>query len=307
MSSNELVIQKEGQDYPEVNIGIEDVKKYIAPNATDKELYMFMNIARSYGLNPFKREVHFCKYGNSPGQVIVGYETYIKRAERTGKLEGWSVWCTKDDIGEKAVIEIHRKDRKYPFRWEVYRREFDKQQSTWKAMPYFMLKKVAISQGFRLAFPEEVGGMPYTPDEINAGTSESLPKDDVVDAEYTTALQNGTSEATESKKTANSTQQSEQEQKSQNTGSQQAGGPTQKQMNAIRAQCSKLQRDPHEVASAVTGFEIQSLKELTGKQASQIIEAINKGNIPQQQSATEQMDDDPFAPVRKEESSHAES
>jgi len=184
MSNNDLVIQKEGQDHPEVNVGIEDVKKYIAPNATDKELYMFMNIAKSYGLNPFKREVHFCKYGNSPGQVIVGYETYIKRAERTGQLDGWSVWTEKDGLGEKAVIEIHRKDRSRPFRWEVYREEFDKKQSTWKAMPYFMLKKVAISQGFRLAFPEEIGGMPYTPDEINAGASEDLPKGEVVDAEY---------------------------------------------------------------------------------------------------------------------------
>jgi len=168
----------------ELNLSTDDVKQYIAPNATDKELYFFMNIARSYGLNPFKREIHFAKYGNSPGQVIVGYETYIKRAERTGQLDGWSVWIEKDDVGEKAVIEIHRKDRSRSFRWEVYREEFDKKQSTWKAMPHFMLKKVAISQGFRLAFPEEVGGMPYTPDEINAGASEDLPKGDVVDAEY---------------------------------------------------------------------------------------------------------------------------
>jgi hypothetical protein len=28
-------------------------------------------------------------------------------------------------------------------------------------MPRFMLKKVAIGQAFRLAFPEELGGMPY--------------------------------------------------------------------------------------------------------------------------------------------------
>lgn len=182
--SGELVIQKENQSVPEVQLNTDDVKKYIAPDATDKELYLFMNIARSYGLNPFKREIHFAKYGNSPGQIIVGYETYIKRAERTGLLDGWSVWFEKDQVGEKAVIEIHRKDRNKPFKWEVYRQEFDKKQSTWKTMPYFMLKKVAISQGFRLAFPEDLGGMPYTPDEINAGTSENLPKEEVTDAEF---------------------------------------------------------------------------------------------------------------------------
>lgn len=184
-NDKELVIQRNDQSTPEVRLNTEDIKNYIAPNASDKELYLFMNIAQSYGLNPFKREIHFAKYGNHPGQIIVGYETYIKRAERTGLLEGWSVWCDKDNIGEKAVIEIHRKDRKHPFRWEAYRKEFDKQQSTWKAMPYFMLKKVAISQGFRLAFPEEIGGMPYTPDEISKDqTSESLPKEEVQDAQY---------------------------------------------------------------------------------------------------------------------------
>ena len=181
---SDLVVQKTDQNMPEVHLSRDEVKKFIAPNATDKELYMFMGIAQSYGLNPFKREIHFTKYGNSPGQVIVGYESYIKRAERTGQLDGWSVWFEKDDIGEKAVIEIHRKDRSHSFKWEVYRSEFDKQQSTWKAMPYFMLKKVAISQGFRLAFPEDLGGMPYTPDEINAGKSEDLPKDEVLEGEY---------------------------------------------------------------------------------------------------------------------------
>lgn len=170
--SQEIVAQAQSQG--EIKINEEEVKAYIAPNASDSELYFFCSIAKAYGLNPFKREIHFVKYGNQPGQTIVGYETYIKRAERTGLLDGWSVGIDKDDVGEKAVLEIHRKDRNYSFRWEAYRKEFDKQQSTWKTMPFFMLKKVAISQGFRLAFPEEIGGMPYTPDEINAGTSEAL-------------------------------------------------------------------------------------------------------------------------------------
>lgn len=55
-----------------------DIKAYIAPNATSKEVFMFLNIAKSYGLNPFKREIHFVKYGDKPGQTIVGYETYLE-------------------------------------------------------------------------------------------------------------------------------------------------------------------------------------------------------------------------------------
>ncbi|MBE3145095.1 MAG: phage recombination protein Bet [Planctomycetes bacterium] len=162
-----------------------DVRKYFAPNATEKEFGILMGICQNFKLNPFKREVHFVKYGTSPASVITGYEIYLKRAERTGKLDGWKCWIEKDDMGEKAVIEIKRKDQSMPIRWEVYRKEFDKGQSTWKTMPTFMLKKVAIAQGFRLAFPDDLGGMPYIPEEMphdkGGGVSEALPKEEVVD------------------------------------------------------------------------------------------------------------------------------
>jgi hypothetical protein len=160
-------------------IAIADVKKYIAPNATDKELFMFMGIAKSFGLNPLKREIHFVKYGNAAASIIVGYEIYLKRAERTGKLDGWKCWIE----GDKAVIEIKRKDQSIPIKWEVDRKEFDKQQSTWKAMPNFMLKKVAIAQGFRLAFPDELGGLPYLAEELPQTaklSSEELAKDEII-------------------------------------------------------------------------------------------------------------------------------
>jgi phage recombination protein Bet len=170
-----------------VTLNVADIKKYICPSATDKELFMFLGIARSYGLNPLKREIHFVKYGNNPASIIVGYEVYLKRAEATGKLDGWKCWIEKDEIGEKAVIEIKRKDQDIPVRWEVYRKEFDRQQASWKTMPMFLLKKVAISQGFRLAFPGDLGGMPYTAEELPVGKGEAHPMPevpvDVVEAE----------------------------------------------------------------------------------------------------------------------------
>ena len=174
---NEVVLKDD------FKLSVADVKKYIAPNATDKELFMFMGISKSFGLNPFKREVHFIKYGQQAVSIVVGYEQYIKRAERSGKLDGWKCWIERDEIGEKAIIEIKRKDQSIPIRWEVYRKEFDKGQSTWKSMPTFMLKKVAIAQGFRLAFSEDVGGMPYIPEEMpdnkGGGVTEALPVEDV--------------------------------------------------------------------------------------------------------------------------------
>lgn len=155
----------------------EMIKKYICPTATDQELFIAVNIAKSYGLNPFKREVHIIKYGSAPAQVVVGYEVYIKRAERTGLLDGWKVTVSPDD--KYATITIHRKDQSHPFEWTVSRSEFDRGQANWKTMPGFMLKKVAIGQGFRLCFPDEMGGLPYLPEEISVVSSEALPTGDV--------------------------------------------------------------------------------------------------------------------------------
>ena len=59
------------------------------------EKKMFINIAKAFQLSPFKREIHITAYGEGQHRkcsIITGYETYIKRAERTGKLDGWRAW-----------------------------------------------------------------------------------------------------------------------------------------------------------------------------------------------------------------------
>lgn len=155
----------ESQKMMEVAITQQDIKNYFCPLATEKELYMALGVIKSLSLNPFTREVHLIKYNNSDKlSIVVGYEVYLKRAERTGLLDGWK--CGIDPKEGTAWVEICRKDWKEPFRWEISLSEFDKKQSTWKQMPTFMGKKVAIAQGFRLAFPDQLGGMPYTQEEV---------------------------------------------------------------------------------------------------------------------------------------------
>jgi phage recombination protein Bet len=133
-------------------------------NIPDKVRVPFLEIASAFNLNPFKREIYLVAYGNQHN-IIVGYETYLKRAERHGQLDGWK--CTTEGEGEslKAIVEVYRKDRKYPVIHEVLAKEFNSGQASWKKMPHFMLKKVAIAQAFRLAFPDDMSGLPYTEEE----------------------------------------------------------------------------------------------------------------------------------------------
>lgn len=133
----------------------------------------FLELAKAFGLNPFKREIYAVGYGDNYN-IITGYEVYLKRAERTGKLDGWNVTIEGkvSDNSLRANIEIFRKDWSHSFKHTVFyvecvqKNKEGRPTSIWQKMPVFMTKKVAIAQGFRLCFSDEFGGMPYTADEI---------------------------------------------------------------------------------------------------------------------------------------------
>jgi phage recombination protein Bet len=147
----------------------------LSPELAETEKTQFVSVCQAFGLNPFKREVYATVYGEGSNRrfsVIVGYETYLKRADRSGKLDGWSsrIEGTGDDM--KAIVEIHRRDWSEPLVHEVYfveavqKKKDGTPTSFWSKMPRFQLKKVCISQAFRLCFPDELGGLPYTSDEL---------------------------------------------------------------------------------------------------------------------------------------------
>ena len=150
----------------------------VATKLSEKERMNFIEIAQAYCLNPFKREIYCVSYGYGDSKttsIITGYEVYIKRAERTGKLDGWDLTIEGKMPDLKAIVTIYRNDWSRPFKHEVYFEEVVQRKkdgsinAMWAKMPKFMLRKVAIAQGFRLCFPDELGGMPYTADEISEG------------------------------------------------------------------------------------------------------------------------------------------
>lgn len=148
----------------------------------DEETSVFIDICKAYALNPFTREVYGIPRWDKDKKrnvltIVVGYEVYLKRAERTGLLKGWKCWTEGQGASMKAICEIKRAGWDEPFRHEVlfpeycqYRYDSDKRQyvatTFWKNKPATMLKKVAIGQAFRLCFPEHIGGMPYAQEEV---------------------------------------------------------------------------------------------------------------------------------------------
>jgi len=147
----------------------------ITSKLLENEKKMFLNIAKAFQLSPFKRELHITAFGSGDNRkcsIITGYEVYIKRAERTGKLDGWKAWVEGEGKELKAIVEIYRKDMKLPFRHEAYYVECVQlnrdgfPNAVWNKQPRFMTKKVAIGQAFRLCFSDDLGGMPYEEAEM---------------------------------------------------------------------------------------------------------------------------------------------
>lgn len=134
----------------------------------DKHKKMFVELSQAYGLNPFKREIYAVGYGNN-FNVITGYEVYLKRAERTGLLDGYETNWEEDANGsiKSCTCTVYRKDRQHPTKQKVYFSEYNLGTAIWKSKPHTMIEKVAIAQAFRKAFPDELGGMPYTAEEMS--------------------------------------------------------------------------------------------------------------------------------------------
>jgi phage recombination protein Bet len=142
---------------------------------TEAERNQFVSVCQAFGLNPWKREVYATVYGEGDYRrfsVITGYEVYLKRADRSGKLDGWSSRIEGTGDSMKAIVEINRKDWSKPLIHEVYFAEAVQKKkdgtptSFWQKMPRFQLRKVCISQSFRLCFPDELGGLPYDSSEL---------------------------------------------------------------------------------------------------------------------------------------------
>ena len=102
----------EVKDFPVVTA--EDVRKFFCEKATEKEVAMFLQIAKHNNLNPFLREIYIVKYGSYPASILTGYEVYLKRAERSGKYAGFKVWVEGNVPDMKACIEVPRKDWEKP-------------------------------------------------------------------------------------------------------------------------------------------------------------------------------------------------
>jgi len=168
-----------------VKLNANTVKNFLVSGngkITDQEALMFISLCKYQHLNPFLNEAYLVKFGNSPAQQIVSKDAFMKRAEANKEYDGLKAGCIvkrNDDIKytngaftldtDKILggwAEVYRKDRKEPIHIEISSKEFSKGQATWKQMPANMIRKTAIVNALREAFPTDLGAM-YTEEDAN--------------------------------------------------------------------------------------------------------------------------------------------
>lgn len=184
----------------EIKLTSNMVKKYLvsgdASSVTDQEVMMFISLCKYQHLNPFLREAYLVKYGNSPATIVTGKDTFIKRAERNKKYRGKAAGIiiqTNDGKIDYRDGTLHLKDETIVGGWaKVYiegrepemttvsfeeyagRKKDGTLNSQWASKPATMIRKVAVVQALREAFPEDFGGL-YSPEEMGE-VAEAIPE-----------------------------------------------------------------------------------------------------------------------------------
>lgn len=146
----------------------------VARGATPDELKLFLYRCQNMGLDPLKPgQIHFVKYGTSPGTIVVGIDGFRSRAASTGQISGIQRGVIRDESGKliSAWCEVYRKGWEKPAREEVPFSEYNTGKGPWAKMPETMLKKVAEAATLRMAFPDELGGV-YAKEEMDQAESE---------------------------------------------------------------------------------------------------------------------------------------
>lgn len=182
--SKELMVKYETNGQ-EITLTQSDVKNFLvtgdAEKVTDKEFKLFMELCKAQKLNPFLREAYLIKFGND-ANIITGKDVFLKRARANESFRGFKAGIIVQSErgiekregtfylkGQENLVggwaSIYIKDWDVPFDHTVALTEFNKGTATWKNMPAIMIRKVAIVQALREAFPDDLSQL-YAAEEM---------------------------------------------------------------------------------------------------------------------------------------------
>lgn len=185
--------------FGEVTLSKDVVLKYLkrgSADLTEQEIGLFISLCKYQKLNPFLGEAYAIKFG-SDFQMVVGYDTYKRRAEenpeyrgredgivvlRDGEIqkrEGNCLYPGDTLIGGWCRVHRERNGHEESTYSEVSLAEYQKMKDgrpsgNWGTKPSTMIRKVAVSQALRDAFPKQYEYL-HTAEEMPNGQESTPP------------------------------------------------------------------------------------------------------------------------------------
>ncbi len=171
----------------EVKLSPITIQKYLVHGKgklTSQEIMMFLALCKYQRLNPYLREAYLIKYSdNDPATMVVGKEAFLKKARHAKDYAGHKAWTEGEIPKMVGKAEVYVTGFQVPISVQVDYNEYvgKKKDGTinrmWSEKPKTMLRKVALVQALREAFPEELGGM-YSEEEMPVDM-DNLPREPV--------------------------------------------------------------------------------------------------------------------------------
>lgn len=195
MAEERGIMRYKASDGSDVKLTPGMVAKYIVAGnqpASDKDVYAFMAKCAARHLNPLAGDAYMTTYRNKDGSVtstvIVSKDYFVRTATQQPGFDGIKAGIIVER-GDKLVYregslklkdeelvggwaEVYDKGRAYPSRSEVSLDEYNQHRSLWNSKPSTMIRKVALVQALREAYPGAYGGL-YDKDEVETPEREA--------------------------------------------------------------------------------------------------------------------------------------
>ena len=177
------LVKYEDTEGREVVLTRDDVINTISsnPRITDKEIKLFIELARAQRLNPFVKEIFITKYGDYPATFIVGKDVFTKRAQANplfkgmqagiivqrgnavDQREGSAMFSDEMLLGGWCKVYVQGYDvpiyDSVSFNEYAARKTDGSLNAMWASKPATMIRKVAIVHALREAFPSDFQGL----------------------------------------------------------------------------------------------------------------------------------------------------
>ncbi|MGO5501158.1 phage recombination protein Bet [Paratractidigestivibacter faecalis] len=211
------IVKYVANDGVEVRLTPQTVAAYVATGnakADPADVVRFMATCRARGLNPLAGDCYMTVYQGASGKsvsTVVSKDYFVRTATQDPAFDGmragivvmgkdgqlsYREGCICGRKTERLVggwAEVLVRGRSVPSRAEVSLEEYDQHRSLWKTKPATMIRKVALVQALREAFPAKFGGV-YDRDEMPV----EMPEEPAAVSESAAAAAEATDEALES-------------------------------------------------------------------------------------------------------------